>query len=357
MSKIRVLIVEDSIVVRALLEYIIGRDPRLEVAATAASAEEALRWLEHFTPDVIAMDIRLPGMDGLEATRRIMSRRPVPIVVVAASVESRERNFAAIEALRAGALTVLEKPVGTTHVDYETLADRLCTQLVLMSQVKLGDALSLVRSRGARRSRGVPTAVLPRRAAGGYQMLGIACSTGGPGALVQLLNALGPGFALPILLVQHMISSFLPGFAAWLDGVCPFAAVVVNHGQLPAPRTVHMAPAERHLKLEGGSLWLDLAEPVCGQRPSGTVLLQSMARSLGPQALGLVLTGMGEDGAAGLLAVREAGGYTIAEDQSTSVVYGMPAEAVRLGGVCESLPLPAIAGRVLELAASSAGTA
>src|SRR5580700_2440085 len=136
-KKIRVMIVEDSPVVSALLEYSISRDPRLEVCATAASAEDALNTFEEISPDVIAMDIRLPGMDGLEATRRIMSKRPVPIVVVAASIESREWNAVPMEALRAGALTVLEKPAGSTHADYEMLAERLCTQLVIMSQVKL----------------------------------------------------------------------------------------------------------------------------------------------------------------------------------------------------------------------------
>ena len=136
-KKIRVMIVEDSAVVSALLEYSIGRDPRLEVCATAGSAEDALENYEEIAPDVIAMDIRLPGMDGLEATRQIMSKRPVPIVVVAASIESGKWNSTPIEALRAGALSVLEKPAGLTHADFEALSERLCTQLVIMSQVKL----------------------------------------------------------------------------------------------------------------------------------------------------------------------------------------------------------------------------
>lgn len=345
MRKIRVLIVEDSPVVRTLLEHLIGRDGRLEVVATAESGEEALRLLDVLTPDVIAMDIRLPGMDGLEATRRIMSRRPVPIVVVAASVESKERNTT-MEALRSGALAVLEKPRGTTNLDYEALAERLCTQLAIMSEVKL------VR-RHLQRLPAPHRTVAARRAtrdAGVYTMLGIACSTGGPAALVELLTALGPAFPLPILLVQHMTASFLEGFAAWLEGVCPFSVVVAGGGEIPAIQTVHLAPSEQHLRVGDGRLCLDQAPAVCAQRPSGTVLFQSMAHSLGAHALGVLLTGMGEDGAAGLLEIREAGGYTIAEDQSTAVVYGMPAAAVGLGAVCESLPLPSIASRILELA-------
>jgi two-component system chemotaxis response regulator CheB len=345
MKKIRVLVVEDSAVVRTLLQHIIGGDPRLEVCAMAASAEEALRMLDKLSPDVIAMDIGLPGMDGLEATRRIMSQKPVPIVVVAGGIESKERSSTAMEALRAGALTVLEKPVGTTNAHYQTLAERLCTQLVIMSQVKL------VRHH-IRRKRRPPSAHNADAAvhrSGAYSMLGIVCSTGGPGALVKLLGALGPDFPLPILLVQHMTASFLTGFASWLDSVCPFSVAIVKDGQIPAVRMVHMAPAERHLQLDSGVLRLDSAASVCGQRPSGTVLFQSMARSLGGNALGILLTGMGEDGAAGLSQIRQAGGYTIAEDESTAVVYGMPAAAVRIGAVCESLPLPAIAPRVLEL--------
>ncbi len=345
MKKIRVMIVEDSAVVSALLEYSIGRDPRLEVCATAASAEEALEILEQLSPDVIAMDIRLPGMDGLEATRRIMSTKPIPIVVVAASIESKKWNTTAMEALRAGALTVLEKPVGTTNADYEALAERLCTQLVIMSQVEL------VRQRSYRESH--PAKRFARSCSpgefGGFKMLGIVCSTGGPAALVHLLGALGPAFPLPVLLVQHMTASFIEGFAAWLGSVCPFPGDGGNDGCLPVPGTLYMAPAERHLRLDAGRLRLDAGDPISFQRPSGTVLFQSMAQDLRADALGVLLTGMGEDGASGLLDIRRSGGYTIAEDESTAVVYGMPAAAVRMGAVCESLPLPAIAARVREL--------
>jgi two-component system, chemotaxis family, protein-glutamate methylesterase/glutaminase len=345
MKKIRVMIVEDSAVISALLEFSIASDPRLEVCATAPSAEEALAMLDRVWPDVIAMDIRLPGMDGLEATRRIMSKQPVPIVVVASSVESGKWNTIPMEALRAGALTVLEKPSGTSNAEYQALAERLCTQLVIMSQVKL------VRRNGysephATKGR-VPLAWGGRP--GAFEMLGIVCSTGGPGALVQLLGALGPAFPLPILLVQHMTGSFLEGFAAWLEDVSPFPVAIVEDGAAAIPGVLHIAPADRHLRLNAGRLRLDAGNPISFQRPSGTVLFQSMAQNLGADALGVLLTGMGDDGAAGLLDIRRSGGYTIAEDESTAAVYGMPAAAMLLGAVCESLPLPAIAPRLLEL--------
>jgi two-component system chemotaxis response regulator CheB len=294
------------------------------------------------------MDIRLPGIDGLEATWRIMSQNPIPIVLITASVESIHWNSMTMEALRAGALTVLEKPVSPTHRDYEMLAASLCTQLVIMSQVVL--VRQHLREPPAEAGRVRPPSA-PRRH-GAYKMLGIACSTGGPGSLVQVLRALGPAFPLPILLVQHMTGSFMEGFAAWLGGVSPFSVVVVKDGCRPAPHAVHLAPSERHLRLAGGRLRLSAEDPVSFQCPSGTVLFQSMARELGAGVLGVVLTGMGDDGASGLLDIRHAGGYTIAEDESTAVVYGMPRAAVRLGAVCESLPLPAIGPRILGITIS-----
>lgn len=344
MNKIRVLIVEDSKVIREFLEYIIGRDPRLEIVGSVESAEEALQILPRVSPDVISMDIRLPGMNGFEATQRIMRERPTPVVVVSASVEQADLQIT-MNALRAGALTVLEKPVGTTSAEYEALAQRLCTQLAIMSQVKV-----------VRRHRDSRLAQRPARAGisrpTDYRILGVVSSTGGPNALVQLLNGLGATFPLPILLVQHITSSFLEGFAAWLDSVCPFSVEIAKDRLIPVRGKVYLAPRDRHLQVETAHLRIGAGDPVCAQRPSGTVLFRSMASAFGAQALGVLLTGMGDDGAEGLLELRKSGGYTIAEDESTAVVYGMPAEAQRLGAVIDSLPLPAIAPRILELMTS-----
>jgi two-component system chemotaxis response regulator CheB len=349
MGKIRVLIVEDSRVVRQFLEHIVGRDPRLELAGSVESAEEALRVLDPdspnaISPDVISMDIRLPGMNGVEATQRIMSARPTPIVVISASGESRDLQIT-MKALQAGALTVLEKPRGVTSPDYAAVAERLCTQLVIMSQVKV------VRRHASAR----PVQRLqPRRITDpdSYKMLGIVSSTGGPSALAQLLGKLGPGFPLPIALVQHITGSFLEGFASWLGTVCPFSVEIVKGRVIPRKGTLYLAARDRHLRVRQGFLEVDASAPVCAQRPSGTVLFDSMASTFGKEALGVLLTGMGEDGAEGLRQIRDCGGYTIAEDESTAVVYGMPQEAVRLGAVCESLPLPAIAPRILEMTSS-----
>jgi two-component system chemotaxis response regulator CheB len=354
-KRIRVMIVEDSRPVREMLEYIIGRDPRLEVAASVGSAEEALRKLDKVAPDVISMDIRLPGMNGFEATQRIMAEKPTPIVVVSASVESEELKIS-MNALRAGALCVLEKPVNTGHQDYAQLAERLCTQLVIMSDVRV------IRQR-VRRNIGHPalSAEKPERPvrtmppeAGTFQMLGIVASTGGPNALVKVLGGLDKSLSAPVLLVQHITPSFLKGFVSWLNDISPLPVIEAAEGQIPKTGVVYVAPAERHLIVDRGILRLDNGVLVCAQKPSGTVLFRSMARDFKANCLGVLLTGMGEDGAAGLRDIRDAGGYTIAEDETTAVVYGMPAAAVHMGAVCESLPLDGIASRVSQLIPASA---
>lgn len=340
MTKVRVMIVEDSQVIRELLTHIIAGDSRLELVGAVESGEDALPMVDATSPDVISIDIRLPGMNGFELTRQIMRNRPTPIVVVSASVESEDLQIT-MNALSAGALTVLEKPTGVTARDYETLAQRLCTQLVVMSQVKV------VRRHAARAA--FPREPQTRRIPADFRMLGIVSSTGGPNALVQLLNGLGASFPLPVLLVQHITSSFLEGFTGWLQTVTPFQIQIVKERVLAVPGKIYVAAPEHHLQLEKEYVRTRAGDPVRAQRPSGTVLFESMANVLGTRGLGVLLTGMGDDGAHGLLRLRQCGGHTIAEDESTAVVYGMPAEAVRLGAVAESLPLTAIAPRILQL--------
>jgi two-component system chemotaxis response regulator CheB len=347
--KIKVMIVEDSAVVRELLTHIIEQDGRFVVAAAVASAEEALRVLGRVAPDVISLDIRLPGMNGLDATLQIMATRPTPIVVVAANVESDELNIA-MNALRAGALTVVEKPVGVTHEDYRALADDLCRQIAIMSQVRV---LRQARRRhpGFGSGAGGGTAVdrsPARSAAARPAVLGIVASTGGPNAVSQLLAGLGRGFPLPTLLVQHITPAFLDGFISWLNSVSPLPVAVAADGERPRPGHVYLPPADRHLEIVGGVLRMVEGPEVSTQRPSGTVLFRSMARDLGPRGIGVLLTGMGDDGAAGLLEMRRAGALTIAEDASTAVIYGMPRVAAETGAAAETLPLGDIAGRIAE---------
>ncbi|HST93870.1 MAG TPA: chemotaxis protein CheB, partial [Microvirga sp.] len=289
-----------------------------------------------------------PGMDGLEATRRIMTEHPTPIVVIAGSIEDESLKIS-MNALRAGALTVVEKPIGLTSAGFDGIAETICTQLYIMSQVPVVRQRSFAwRPEAA----ATPAAKQDReRGASRPTIMGIAASTGGPPALAKILGALPADFPLPILLVQHMGAPFMEGFASWLDGLMPLEVRVAKDQEIPAAGKVYVAPGDRHLLLSpAGTLQISAAPALASQRPSATLLFQSMARNAGARGVGVILTGMGEDGAQGLVELRQAGGYTVAEDESTAVVYGMPAAALRVGGARISLPLDLIAPRLLRLA-------
>ncbi|MCQ8278715.1 chemotaxis-specific protein-glutamate methyltransferase CheB [Acetobacteraceae bacterium KSS8] len=339
----RVLVVEDSPVIRRLLTHIIQADPRLTLAGAVETAEAALAAIPTLRPDVISMDIRLPGMDGLEATRRIMAEFPTPIVVIADAVEDVSLRIS-MNALRSGALAVVEKPGGLFDGGaYPAAARTIATQLAIMSEVPV------IRRRGtAIRPEPPPERVGGLQSIANATVMGLAASTGGPQALARLLGRLPENFPLPILLVQHIGAPFVEGFADWLNGLIPPRVSVAQDNEQLEPGHVYVAPGEKHLTLSGSGLRarLDSGGPVSGQRPSATVLFDSLAR-LGPDALGVLLTGMGDDGAAGLVAMRRQNAATITEHESTAVVYGMPAVAVRLGGSCASLPIDEIAPAIL----------
>lgn len=330
----RVMIVEDSTVVRTLLTHIVGSDPRLTVAGSFATAEEAIEALPVLRPDVISMDIRLPGIDGLEATRQIMASHPTPIVVISASMDGGSMGNS-MDALRAGALSVVEKPVGLGDAAYAQVAHEIRTQLAIMSEV------AVVR----RRMPAAPKIALQPARQRPPAVLLVAASTGGPPALARLLGALPADLPLPVLLVQHMGASFMAGFANWLDSVVPQRVELARNGEVPGAGMVHVAPGDAHLTMaRGGTLRLATDGPVGGQRPSATRLIESAAMALEGAALAVVLTGMGEDGAPGVRALLAAGGQAVAEDASTSIVYGMPAAAHRAGAL--SLPLDLIAPHI-----------
>jgi two-component system chemotaxis response regulator CheB len=345
------MLVEDSLVIRQLLAHIVSRDPRLALVAAVASGEEALREIHRVQPDVISMDIRLPGIDGLETTRRIMAERPTPIVVVADAIEDSSLKIS-MNALRAGALSVVEKPVGTGHRAYEAVSDQICTQLRIMSQVPVIRRRPIGAERLGPRDDGRGPGLqppVPIPATQAPSVLAVAASTGGPPAFAKLLGGLPADFPLPVLLVQHMGAAFMEGFADWLNGVVPLTVAIAREGMRPQAGQVYVAPGDRHLTLGPGGLLALLDEPpVGGQRPSATLLFRSVARSAGPRGLGVLLTGMGEDGAAGLLDMHLSGAATIAEHESSAVVYGMPAAAVRLKAAGSVLPLDLIAPRILR---------
>ncbi|WP_376960003.1 chemotaxis-specific protein-glutamate methyltransferase CheB [Azospirillum sp. A26] len=363
--RIRVLVVEDSPVIQQLLSHVISADPRLEVAGIASSGEQALRMIERTAPDVVSLDIRLPGIDGFEVTSRIMRQTPLPIVVVASDVRDLDIPM---RALQAGALAVVEKPGSMARADYQTVAHHLCTQLVIMSQVKV--IRHRITARGAKAATGMAAEAAPDgrladgRLADGrlpdeavaadgrlrrFRAVGLVASTGGPAALAKILRDLPADFPLPVFVVQHMGAPFMAGFANWLGTVSALPVRLGEAGLTPRPGTVYVAPGDRHLLVDGATLRLTADPMVCGQRPSGEVLFQSMARAYGASGIGVLLTGMGEDGARGLVDMRTAGAYTIAEHASTAVIHSMPGTAVRLGGAVEELPLDRVAGRLLQL--------
>jgi two-component system chemotaxis response regulator CheB len=353
MDQIRVMVVEDSPTVREHLRQAISADPRLTVVAECESAEQALASLDRAAPDVISMDIHLPRMSGLEATRRIMEIRPTPIVIVSRSVNAVELD-STMDALRAGAVSAVEAPSRHKPGKLSDSAARICRELAVMSQVKVvRQRFNHARPQPVARPTRIPecsgTVATPRdqRAS----LVGIVASTGGPHAVETVLTTIGPDFPLPIVLVQHMSASFHAGFISWLDRISPQTVAEARHGEFPRPGQVYVAPSDQHLLVRGSRLAWENSPPVSGQRPSGTVLLRSMADALGSHAVGVVLTGMGNDGAEGLLAIRQAGGFTIAEDESTAVVNGMPEAARTLGAACVSLSLESIGLAIKQLAA------
>ncbi|MEO5968863.1 MAG: chemotaxis-specific protein-glutamate methyltransferase CheB [Bdellovibrionia bacterium] len=371
MKKKRVMIIEDSLVEREFISYIINQDPRLEVVASYSNAEDAISSLNQVSPDVITLDIRLPGMTGLEATLHIMSEKPTPIVVISANVESEELNIS-MNALRAGALTVIEKPLGFANIHFESRARQICDQIALMSEVivlrqrsfrDIGftpsdnfnlDDLKTTRTLKSSNPLSKSPIYSPKKGQC-FEALGVVASTGGPSALVTIFEALPKNFALPIFLVQHITESFLISFANWLEGLCPFSVLFGKDGEIPVKGNIYLAPEDHHLEVRAGKIQLSKSNQVSLQRPSGTVLFNSMAEAYGQNSIGVLLTGMGDDGASGLLNIHKAGGYTIAEDESTAMVYGMPQVAAKLGAVRELLPLPAIAPHIIDLCSSKQG--
>jgi two-component system chemotaxis response regulator CheB len=335
---INVLVVEDSPVVRDYLVFVLETDPEIRVVATAADGVEALARVTGHRPDVILMDIHLPGIDGLEATRRIMATQPVPIVACTASTRFGEVHTA-MRALEAGALAVLKKPRGLDDPAAGAEAAAIIDTLKLMAEVKLvrrwhparGAAVAPPAAAGTAPPAAAATAPL----AVGTQdaaVVAIGASTGGPPVLRQILSGLSPAFPVPILLVQHIATGFTTGFAEWLGAGCGLPVHVARGGELPLPGHVYVAPDDRHLCVgTGGELQTTRDEPHNGLRPSVGVLFRAVAERFGRRAVGVLLTGMGRDGADELRLMADRGALTIAQDQASSVVFGMPAEAIRLG--------------------------
>lgn len=337
---IRVLIAEDSAVTREYLTHLLGEDPQITVAGTARNGEEAVAEAARLRPDVILMDVHMPVMDGFDATRLIMERHPTPIVMATAS-SSRAETRGAFEALEAGALILLDKPAGPFDPGHEAAARELVRTVKLMAEVKV------VRRWPPRPSRnGGP----PPRAPRAPRVIAIGASTGGPQVLSEILGGLPAPLGVPVLLVQHISDGFIGGFVEWLATRTPMAVTTARRGDELRAGTVHVAPGDRHMTItRDGRIELDQGPPVNGFRPSITRLFDSLAGCCASESVGVLLTGMGRDGADGLRRLRESGGLTIAQDEATSVIFGMPGEAVRLGAAREVLPPQRILATLQEI--------
>ncbi len=361
MSKILdVLVVDDSPTARELLGHIVNSAADMRAVGLAKDGLEAVQMTHDLRPDVILMDVIMPRMDGLEATREIMYAVPTPIVLVSASLESHETDIA-FRAMSLGALALHRKPSGPAHTDH------LLEATVLLNKVRLMAGVQVIRHR----KRDVSPALaspLPSvsirsessrlsgedraGSVGSPEIIAIVASTGGPGALVTIIQELPPDFAVPVVIVQHISADFVDSLRSWIARVTPLTVAVAQPGVRPVPGSIYLAPGGKHLRLTRSHRFeLDVNPNTAYHIPSGDVLLESVGQSYGNRAIGVVLTGIGDDGARGLRTMCDAGAFTIAQDEATSVVYGMPKAAHALGAARQVLSLPEIGPALVRLTA------
>lgn len=333
-KKIRVLIVDDSASIRMMLEQIFASDPAFEVTGTACDGAEAIDAVQRLSPDVITMDINMPYVSGLEATRRIMEWRPTPIVIVSGNLDEAE-IVSSFRAMEAGALIALPKPRGVDHPQHAADVANLILKVKLMAEV------TVIKRRPRQDNHLPPPLLQPAREQAFIvpQVVAIGASTGGPVAVNTILSGLPHNFPLPVLIVQHMAEGFIQGFAEWLNISSCLPVHVATQNEKILPGHVYVAPDGFHMVSDaGGRIALTRSEPERGQRPSVSALFRSVADFYGGNAIGILLTGMGDDGARELKLMKECGCVTMAQDRESSIIFGMPGEAVKLDAATYVLP-------------------
>ena len=341
---IRILVVEDSVTQREIFRRLFAEDGAFTVVAEAATGEEAIRLVQQHHPDVVLMDIHMPGMGGIAATREIMRVCPVPIVVASATLRKQDIDLA-MKAIEAGAVSVIEKPQGAVLLHLQKIAPQLREELLAAST-------AIVRRRPLSAKLPLPASLSAKMAvAGNIEVIGIAASTGGPPVLLEILSALPKPFPLPVLLVQHISEGFVEGFARWLGDMTGQSTRLATDGARLEPG-IWLAPGGRHLALANRArIELPLRQANDIHCPSANVLFDSLSRHAARASLGILLTGMGDDGARGLLALKQAGGQTVIQDEASCLIWGMPKSAKELGAANLELS-PSEIVRVMMRAAS-----
>ncbi len=332
---IKVLIVDDSASMRMFLKHLFNADPEFLVVGSANNGIEAIAEAERLAPDVITMDIDMPQMNGLDATRRIMETRPTPIIILSGVLDMAE-VVSSFRTMEAGAVAALPKPRGAGHPDHEREVGELIRTVKLMSEIRLVRRWPLPKKEGAAiaatETMHVKTPTPPR-------VVAIGASTGGPVVIRDILSGLGKEFRLPVLIVQHMAAGFIRGFAEWLALSSGMPVHIACQSEKLVPGNAYIAPDGYHLQADTGDrIKLSDSAAENGSRPSVSALFRSVANIYGNSAIGVLLTGMGRDGVDELLIMKEKGAVTIVQDQASSVIYGMPAEAVKLGAALYTLP-------------------
>ena len=341
-KKVRVLVVDDSLICRQLISEVLRLDPDIEIAGTAADGSEALARLPVLKPDVITMDVDMPVMDGLTAVEHIMAERPTPILLLTGDprYQAPELTYRALEL---GALALQIKP----SIDAEPEAWNLAREVKLLASVKV---IRHVRGK-VRGAAGTALHAEPQLAAGGMGVVAVAASTGGPQVLHRMLSELPADFPAPIVIVQHINAAFAESLAGWMRNSSRLKVRLAQDGEQLLPGHVLIAPPGQHLTIPyRGRVALQKGVERDGHMPSGTVLLESAARAYGRHAVGLILTGMGADGAEGMLAIKRAGGLTLGQSEESCVVFGMPGAAVKLKAVDHLIHADEVASALVRLA-------
>jgi two-component system chemotaxis response regulator CheB len=346
----KVLIVEDSLVDLEILKMLLASSLEVKVVGTARNGKEALELIPKLQPAVICTDLHMKEMDGLEFTKQVMAKYPRPILVISYSVQKEDTDNI-LQLLSAGAVDIFPKPTTGLPSDYERVKLELINKIKILSGVTVftkRQQQPTTTATGAQFSFQASTARRLIDITSPIRVVTIGASTGGPQALQTILTQLPLNFPVPVICTQHISEGFLQGLVDWLALECQLQIKIATVGESPLPGTIYFAPDRSHLELDPqGKFTYSMSPPIDGHRPSVTVTFKSVANFYGRATAGVLLTGMGRDGAEGMLAIAQAGGITIAQDEKSSVVFGMPSEAIALGAAQHILPIHEIAPLLL----------